>query len=62
MKVATCLAGSQMYYAYEIINVGHVGVYVVGFLKLFLLSFGIYTASLIFQSKNVVEIFTQILT
>lgn len=30
MKVATCLAGSQMYYAYEIINVGHVGVYVVG--------------------------------
>lgn len=30
MKVATCLAGSLMYYAYEIINVGHVGVYVVG--------------------------------
>lgn len=30
MKVATCLAGSQMYYTYEIINVGHVGVYVVG--------------------------------
>ena len=59
MKVATCLAGSQMYYAYEIINVGHVGhVHV----KLFLLSFRIYTASLIFQSKNVVEIFTQILT